>query len=379
MPAARPFIRYCGGAGAMMESMNNHKQQFTGRGVWAGVFLILGLLLAACGGGEPPVLVIPTPASTALVPTADAAQPTVAASAIAPTPTLAGGQPTATLPPPPTVAPPLPTADPGAQPTALPPTAAPTATPVATAGPAADAGYRVAFVAANDTLNVRRQPSANAAVVTRLPADATGIAVIGEGETIRGGSLWLPVETSAGDGWVNSRFLTEAVSPETFCADPATTELLIQLEQAIAEEDGKLLSELIHPDRGLRLRLNWWNEEVIVSGEDVQTLFRAQKKYDWGTEDGSGAAIRGSFSEIVMPRLARDLLGATVWSCDQGQFGGTAGATVLPEGYEPVNFYSAHRPAPPEQELDWGTWLIGVERWEGRYYVSYLVHYRWEI
>ena len=174
--------------------------------------------------------------------------------------------------------------------------------PTATAVAVAPTGHQVAFVAANDTLNVRRQPSANADVVTQLPSN-TGVQVIGEGESIRGGSLWLPVATSAGDGWVNSRFLTESVSRETFCGDPAVTDLLDQLERAIAEEDGRLLSQLVHPDRGLRLRLNWWNEEILVEGDDIQALFRAQKKYDWGTADGSGEPVRGSFSEVIMPFL----------------------------------------------------------------------------
>lgn len=361
--------------------MKKDNLRFTYRGMWAGVLLILTLFLAACGGGnEPPVLVIPTPVNgTAAVPTieptANAEQPTADPSAIAPTPTLAGPQPTATLPAPPTVAPPLPTSGPDAQPA----TAAPTATPVASIEPVADAGYRVAFVAADDTLNVRNRPNTNADVVARLSPDATGIEVIDEeGQNFRG-STWLLVETDAGDGWVNSRFLTEDVGHDAFCADPEVAELLEKFQEAVAEEDGKLLRDLVHRDRGLRVRLNWWNEEILLAGEDIQTIFRAQKKYDWGTEEGSGEKIRGSFSEVAMPRLERDLLGATTWGCDQGIFGGTAGATVLPEGYEAVRYYSAHRAAPAEQELDWGTWLIGVERWEGQYYISYLVHYRWEI
>lgn len=337
------------------------------------------IFLAACGGNEPPVLVVPTPANGAaatptIAPTADNRLPTIAPTAIVPTPIPTKPQSTATLPAPPTVAPPLSTATPGAQ-----STAAPTTTPIASLEPTTDGDYRVAFVADDDTLNVRRRPSADAAVITELPADTTGIQVIGEGESVRGDSLWLPVETNAGDGWVNSHFLTEDVSRDAFCADPEVDELLEKLQAAIEDENGKLLGELVHPDRGLRLRLNWWNEEILVTGEDVQTLFRAQKKYDWGIEDGSGEAIRGSFSEIVMPRLERDLLNATMWNCDEALFGNTAGATVLPEGYEAVRFYSAHRAPPTEQELDWGTWLIGVERWQGRYYISYLVHYRWEI
>ena len=229
------------------------------------------IFLAACGGNEPPVLVVPTPANGAaatptIAPTADNRLPTIAPTAIVPTPIPTKPQSTATLPAPPTVAPPLSTATPGAQ-----STAAPTTTPIASLEPTTDGDYRVAFVADDDTLNVRRRPSADAAVITELPADTTGIQVIGEGESVRGDSLWLPVETNAGDGWVNSHFLTEDVSRDAFCADPEVDELLEKLQAAIEDENGKLLGELVHPDRGLRLRLNWWNEEILVTGEDVQT------------------------------------------------------------------------------------------------------------
>jgi len=347
--------------------------------LWPLVLILVLGALAGCGGDEPPALVIPTPMVTA-------AAPTVATDAtVAPTPTVFM---TATLPPPPTVAPPLPTAssatatpgNPAVQPsptlaaTVAPTTVTATATPVATIS-----GYRVAFVAADDTLNVRRRPGANEAIVAQLPANAGGLQVTGEGEENRSGATWLPVTTAAGDGWVNSRFLTEDVSREVFCGDPAVTALLDQLRTAVAEEDGRLLEDLIHPERGLRVRLNWWNPEVLIAGNDVRQLFRAEKRQEWGTEDGSGLPIRGSFNEVVLPRLERDLLPATDRRCDEGVFGPTAGLTNLPEGYEAVRFYSLHRPAPAEQELDWGTWLVGIERWEGRYYVSYLVHYRWEI
>jgi hypothetical protein len=38
-----------------------------------------------------------------------------------------------------------------------------------------------------------------------------------------------------------------------------------------------------------------------------------------------------------------------------------------------------YRPAPADQELDWGTWVVGIERWQERYFVSFLVHFEWEI
>ena len=340
------------------------------------------LLLAACGGDAPPDLVIPTAAATTAAgssPTTGA--PTTAATAV-PLPTNTLPPPattvlaTATALPPATVLP-TPTAVP---PTAVPPTAAPP-TPTPVPPEAAAATYRVAFVAANDTLNVRRQPHSEAAVVGQLAPNATGITAVGEGRSVRGGGVWLPVDTPTGSGYVNSRFLTEEVSREAFCADPAVAELLTRLQTAIATQDEKLLNDLVHPTRGLRLRLNWWNEEVIFREDEIKQIFKDRERdaVDWGVNEGSGQTIRGTFVEVMMPFLSKDLLGATEWGCDELRHGPTAGMMILPEGYEAVHYYSAYRPAPAEQEFDWGTWVVGVERWQGRYYVSYLIHYRYEI
>ena len=343
------------------------------------------LLLAACGGDAPPDLVIPTAAATSVAgpspttgaPTAGATAAPLPTNTLPPVPTTILATATAV---PPTAIPPT-----AVPPTAVPPTAVPpppvppTATPVPPE--AAAATYRVAFVAANDTLNVRRQPDSEAAVVAQLAPNATGIVAASEGRSVRGGGLWLPVDTPSGSGYVNSRFLTEEIDRAAFCADPAVTELLTRLQTAIATQDDKLLNELVHPTRGLRLRLNWWNEEVIVREDEIKHIFddRARDAVDWGVNEGSGQTIRGTFVEVMLPFLSKDLLGATEWGCDELRHGPTAGMMILPDGYEAVHYYSAYRPAPAEQEFDWGTWVVGVERWEGRYYVSTLIHYRYEI
>ena len=107
-----------------------------------------------------------------------------------------------------------------------------------------------------------------------------------------------------------------------------------------------LLGELVHPTRGLRLRLNWWNEEIIVREDGITDLFRDRRRdaVNWGTDEGSGETIRGTFSDVMLPFLTRDLLGATQWACDELLYGPTAGLITLPEGYEAVHFYSVHRP-----------------------------------
>ncbi|MCA9979043.1 MAG: hypothetical protein KC413_24950, partial [Anaerolineales bacterium] len=72
-------------------------------------------------------------------------------------------------------------------------------------------------------------------------------------------------------------------------------------------------------------------------------------------------------------------LRATEMRCNDILAGPTAGFVQLPEGYDALNYYSLYRPAADESGFDWGTWVVGVERWNGRYYLSYLVHFEWEI
>lgn len=237
----------------------------------------------------------------------------------------------------------------------------------------------VAYVELGDTLNVRSAPGADAPVVAELPPDATGLSADTSLESLVGNSTWTWVEAEDASGWVNSRYLTEAVDPAAYCDDPAVQAIVDDLRRAIANRDGDLLAGLVHPERGLRLRHDWWNNEVFIPGEEVSGLFASDESYDWGMAGGSGLPITGNFSQVLLPPLDRDLAAATEQACNEIIHGPTAGMTILPEAYQPVPFISLMRPAPGDVEFDWGTWAVGIEQWEGRYYLSYLVHYAYEI
>lgn len=332
--------------------------------VATGIVVIIGLLLAACRPSSRPDLFIPTlaPAATVDVTVAGATVPATLPAA------------TMTLPPPPTAAPA----------TIVPPTATalpvlPSATPTPQIVEEVSTAYQVAFVAVNDVLNVRTGPGPDYPVAGELAPNADDIALLDEGQTLLTGAVWVPIEADSLSGWVNSRFLTESVSSEEFCADDDASRLISNLQAAIAGRDSQLLTELVHPQRGLRLRLNWWNEEILLSGDEVAQLFDQTATYDWGTEDGSGFPVSGSFSAVLLPLLEKDFVGAPRLACDEILHGPTAGLVILPDGYEQLHYFSAYRPAPESQEFDWGTWVIGVDRWQGQYYLSYLIHYDYEI
>lgn len=322
-------------------------------GFWS--LLILLILLAAGCTAAP---VSPTP--TLVMPTAVPPTPIVPPLAAAPSPT----------PPPP-------------PPTAVTePVSASTATPVATTVPPTPTPrpvtYQVAFVTNDDTLNVRSGPGVNFAVVGELDPQAAGVQITGDGRMVDG-STWVPVTAGSLRGWVNSRFLTADLPEADFCNDQAVVTLVAELKTAVSNRDNTLLGQLIHPERGLRLHTYWWNPVVLISGEEIQRLFTSRTTYDWGIEDGSGFPIFGSFARVVLPDLERDLLPATEEGCNKILHGATAGLVRLPDGYEQVPFVSLYRSAGDEIEFDWGTWVIGVEWWNGRYYLSYLVHFGYEI
>jgi hypothetical protein len=160
------------------------------------------------------------------------------------------------------------------------------------------------------------------------------------------------------------------------CASPEVAELIARLQQAIATENEDDLAALIH-SQGLEVRMAWWNPAVHFSGG---SLLGDDTSHDWGTEDGSGFAITGSFAEVALPPLQQDLVPATEVGCDEILAGATAGLVQLPPEDEGLSYVSLYRPAPPDIiEFDWGTWVVGYAEDNGELRITTLIHYAYEI
>lgn len=303
----------------------------------------LGVLLFAAACTSTPT----TSNDTPLLPTQMTLSPVETTTL--PTPTL---EPTATLPPTPEPEPTLPLLDDAA-------------------------AFQVVYVAVDDVLNVRSGPGVDNDIVGELAPDAANITITGEGQMVEG-SLWVPVQTGTVVGWVNSTYLAEVVTADDFCQDAAAQQLILDLKAAIDARDGTALATLVHPERGLTVHRHWWNPAVNIPTEAITTVFTDTSSYHWGTEDGSGLDINGSFSEVALPLLDNDLVAGTETACNEILAGNTAGMVRLPDGYDQLNYLSIYRPA-VDIEFDWGSWVIGVEKVEGRYVISYLVHFAWEI
>ena len=130
------------------------------------------------------------------------------------------------------------------------------------------------------------------------------------------------MQRGAVSGWVNSRFLTGYVPDAAFCGDTAVLQLLDRVETAVANQDNAALSQLIHPERGLRVRLLWHEKETLL---DNQGLFSDPTSYNWGSAAGSGEAILGTPAQVLLPRLQTDFVNATQTACNEILHGGPPG------------------------------------------------------
>ncbi len=239
--------------------------------------------------------------------------------------------------------------------------------------------YRVAFVEQNDVLNVRAGPGVEFDIQGEL---APGTARLNQIDSARSSidGLWFRISDGQTDGWVNSRYLVEVTDPGIFCDSPRVEALLEEFILTMSSGDGQRLSDLVAESRGIRFRRHWWNPEVYYQHDEVSGIFEDERSLLWGIADGSGEAIEGTFSNTIGPLITSNLLKWTENDCNNIVHGGTAGLVVLPESYEGVNYFSLYRaPGKDAFELDWGTWVVGIESWEGEYYLSFMVHYEWEI
>ena len=250
-------------------------------------------------------------------------------------------------------------------------------TPVEEAG---GVDYAVVWVDAEDTLLVTKPAGISGMVVSELAYEQRGIHLTGS-STGLGSSTWVEIYIPGGGvGWVNSWHLTENVSASDFCQDNRVNSLLDDFNQALADEDGELLEGLVNPERGLTLRHDWWNPEILILPDKVHSLFTDLSEVDWGVLSGSQFPIRGSFREIIVPQLEDVFASPMEIACNQMMTGVTSQTAIWPECFINMNFYAFYRPSPEGgNQFDWRTWIIGIEYVNDQPYISVMIQYRGDI
>ena len=240
--------------------------------------------------------------------------------------------------------------------------------------------YAVVWVTSDQPLIARNPAGLSGAAVGELAYDQRELELTGA-STRLGSSNWVEILLpSGGAGWVNSWNTTEDVASQDFCNDQRILLVIDTFSQAAGERNGQKLLEVSNPERGLILRHNWWNPEIVFPVDSLTNIYQDLTEIDWGVQSGSEFPIQGSFQDIIAPQLEDVFSNSMELNCNTIQTGNTTREIVWPDEYINLNFYSVYRPVPDGgSDFDWRTWVMGFEYIDGQPYLTLLIHFRGEI
>ena len=255
-----------------------------------------------------------------------------------------------------------------------------TATPVHSEKYPLQIEYAAVWALSEEGLMIRSQAGISSTIAEVIPWDSRQIYLTGN-RSLLGSSLWLEIRTESGvAGWVRAWNLTEYIPSDQFCEDVAARSLLDTFQQTLQDRDGGGLKELVSPNRGLSIRLNWYNPDVTFAIDEVNSIFNDTSEMDWGIMADSGLQVVGSFEAVIQPKLEDVFSGNPEVLCNELKWGSTAGQVLWPEELDQLNFYVFHRPAKEGgNELDWRTFAVGIEYVNHQPFIAVLIHYSSEL
>ena len=240
--------------------------------------------------------------------------------------------------------------------------------------------YAVVWVPEGETVSLHSPAGEAGSVVGVVGHDQSGLRLTGR-QTQLGSSTWVEILVPGGQrGWVKAWNLTESVTVGDFCRDGRVLEKLSAVLAALEGEDGAALERLVNPQRGLIIRHDWWNPEVVFDPEQLSDIFVDPITIDWGVLSGGGFKIEGTFVDVIAPLLRDVFAGDPGAVCDELPAGTTSVPAVWPPEYRALNYYAFHRAALEDgNPFDWRTWAFGFEYIDGEPYFTLMVHYHGDV
>jgi hypothetical protein len=166
--------------------------------------------------------------------------------------------------------------------------------------------------------------------------------------------------------------------PASFCADTQPKTLIEKLKTALQNSDGELLASLVSPVHGMEVRYYRTGRTVVYDQSHAKFLFESEFQVNWGDAPGSGLPTIGPFHEVMIPAMMKVFGMDYTLACNQLQVGGTTYTAQWP--YPGVNYYSLYFPGTAENgNMDWHTWVIGMEYVDGHPYIHSMMQFEWEI
>jgi hypothetical protein len=236
----------------------------------------------------------------------------------------------------------------------------------------------------DDTLAVRSD-AGDGQTFDQIGSLDNGDSVLLSGETrIVDGETWASIRYD-GDrvGWVKRNTLVGNLDRELFCEDPRIEPLFTSLQDAVQNEDGEALSEIVSP-RGLYLSFHG-GRAVFINPAEISGIFEDEILRNWGTNGYRQDDLIGTLVDDVIPTLQKDLLSHLhIIACNDNQDHLSTSSFLYAlridgfEGYDAItNFYSVMRPGAPGYELEWSAWGLAIDYWDGQPRLMGLAHYRW--
>jgi hypothetical protein len=115
---------------------------------------------------------------------------------------------------------------------------------------------------------------------------------------------------------------------------------------------------------------------VTYTPQQAKFLFETTYEVDWGTEPGSGATRRGPFHDVIVPELKKVFGQTYTLHCNELTHGGASYELQWPYQGE---YYSVYFPGTAANgNMDWYTWVMGIEYVSGKPYIYALLPFFWE-
>jgi len=173
--------------------------------------------------------------------------------------------------------------------------------------------------------------------------------------------------------------LTSTTAPSSatnICTDPQATALIDSLKKAVTSADGQLLASLVSPTDGMDVAFFHNGNVINYDQAHAKFLFETTYQANWGNEPGSGAEKDGSFHDVVIPELVKIFNQPYTLHCNELKYGGASYPVTFP--YK-KDFYSIYYPGTDANgNMDWRTWVAGIEYANGKPYLYALRQYFWE-
>jgi hypothetical protein len=152
--------------------------------------------------------------------------------------------------------------------------------------------------------------------------------------------------------------------------------LIDSFKRAVLNSDGPLLSSLVSPTHGMDAGLFRNGTVITYDQQHAKFLFESTYQVDWGAAPGSGASKKGPFHETIVPELVKIFNQPYSLTCNEIKHGGASYEIKWPYQGE---YYSVYFPGTEANgNMDWNTWVIGVEYVNSKPYIYALMHFFWE-